>query len=57
MTQITPVVHQRSVGLAEHRQNYPSDPALAEAAAKKIRIGRETGRLVQADNGALLRQP
>lgn len=36
---------------AEHRQDCPSDTALAEAVAKKVGIGRETARrwLVQAD--------
>ena len=39
---------------AEHRQDYPSDTALAEAVAKKIGVGRETARrwLVQADVNA-----
>ncbi|HEU4513426.1 MAG TPA: hypothetical protein VFR87_10020 [Nocardioidaceae bacterium] len=36
---------------ADHRQDYPSDTALAEAVAKKVGVGRETARrwLVQAD--------
>jgi transposase-like protein len=36
---------------AEHRQDYPSDTALAEAVAAKLGVGRETARrwLVQAD--------
>jgi transposase-like protein len=40
--------------LADHRQDYPSDTALAEAVAKKVGVGRETARrwLVQADVNA-----
>jgi transposase-like protein len=40
--------------IADHRQDYPSDTALAEAVAKKLGIGRETVRrwLVQADVNA-----
>ena len=36
---------------AEHRQDYPSDTALAEAVAKKVGVGRETARrwLIQVD--------
>ena len=39
---------------AEHRSDYPSDTALAEAVAKKVGVGRETARrwLVQADVNA-----
>jgi transposase len=39
---------------ADHRQDYPSDTALAEAVGKKLEIGRETARrwLVQADINA-----
>lgn len=39
---------------ADHRQDYPSDTALAEAVAKKVGVGRETARrwLVQADINA-----
>jgi transposase-like protein len=39
---------------AEHRQDYPSDTALAESVAKKVGVGRETARrwLVQADVNA-----
>jgi transposase-like protein len=39
---------------AEHRQDYPSDTALAEAVAQKLGVGRETSRrwLVQADINA-----
>ena len=29
---------------ADHRQDYPSDTALAEAMAKKVGVGRETAR-------------
>jgi transposase len=37
--------------LAEHRQDYPSDTALAEAVAMQVGVGRETARrwLVRAD--------
>ena len=37
--------------LAEHRGDYPSDTAAAEAIAKKLGVGRETVRrwLVQSD--------
>jgi len=40
--------------LADHRQDYPSDTALAEAIAGRLGIGRETVRrwLVQADVNA-----
>ena len=40
--------------IADHRQDYPSDTALAEAVARKLNIGRETVRrwLVQADINA-----
>ena len=39
---------------ADHRQEYPSDTALAEAVARKLGVGRETARrwLVQADVNA-----
>lgn len=39
---------------ADHRQENPSDTALAEAVAKKVAVGRETARrwLVQADINA-----
>lgn len=38
----------------DHRQDYSSDTALAEAVAKKLGVGRETARrwLVQADVNA-----
>lgn len=29
---------------ADHRQDYPSDTALAEAVAQKVGVGRETAR-------------
>lgn len=40
--------------IADHRQDYPSDTALAEAVAAKVGVGRETVRLwlVQADVNA-----
>ena len=40
--------------LAEHRQDYPSDTALAVAVATKLGLGRETVRrwLIQADVNA-----
>jgi transposase len=40
--------------LAEHRRDYPSDTALAEAVVKQVGVGRETVRrwLVQADINA-----
>ena len=39
---------------ADHRQDYPSDTASAEAVAKKLGVGRETARrwLVQVDVNA-----
>lgn len=52
---IDPAVKERALRMfAEHRQDYPSDTALAEAVAKKVGIGRETARrwLVQADINA-----
>lgn len=45
-------VKERAVRMfADHRQDYPSDTALAEAVAKKLGVGRETARrwLVQSD--------
>lgn len=40
--------------IADHRADYPSDTALAEALANKLGVGRETVRrwLVQADVNA-----
>lgn len=52
---IDPAVKERALRMfADHRQDYPSDTALAEAVAKKIGVGRETARrwLVQADINA-----
>jgi transposase len=52
---IDPAVKERALRMfAEHRQDYPSDTALAEAVAKKVGVGRETARrwLVQADINA-----
>jgi transposase-like protein len=52
---IDPAVKERALRMfAEHRQDYPSDTALAEAVAKKVGVGRETARrwLVQSDINA-----
>jgi transposase len=52
---IDPALKERALRMfAEHRQDYPSDTALAEAVAKKVGVGRETARrwLVQADVNA-----
>jgi transposase len=52
---IDAAVKERALRMfAEHRQDYPSDTALAEAVGKKLGIGRETARrwLVQADINA-----
>lgn len=52
---IDAAVKERALRMfAEHRQDYPSDTALAEAVATKIGVGRETARrwLVQADVNA-----
>ena len=49
---IDPAVKARALRMfAEHRQDYPSDTALAEAVAQKVGVGRETARrwLVQSD--------
>jgi transposase len=49
---IDPAVKARALRMfADHRQDYPSDTALAEAVAKKVGVGRETARrwLVQVD--------
>lgn len=49
---IDAAVKERALRMfADHRQDYPSDTALAEAVAKKVGVGRETARrwLVQAD--------
>ena len=52
---INPAVKERALRMiADHRQDYPSDTALAEAVAKAVGVGRETVRrwLVQADINA-----
>ena len=51
-SRIDPAVKARALRMfAEHRQDYPSDTALAEAVAQKVGVGRETARrwLVQTD--------
>ena len=52
---IDAAVKERALRMfTDHRQDYPSDTALAEAVAKKLGIGRETARrwLIQADVNA-----
>ena len=52
---IDPAVKERALRMiADHRQDYPSDTALAEAVATKLGVGRETVRrwLVQGDVNA-----
>jgi transposase len=52
---IDSAVKERALRMfAEHRQDYASDTALAEAVATKVGVGRETARrwLVQADINA-----
>jgi transposase-like protein len=52
---IDAAVKERALRMfADHRPEYPSDTALAEAVARKLGIGRETARrwLVQADVNA-----
>ena len=52
---IDAAVKERALRMfGEHRQDYASDTALAEAVATKLGIGRETARrwLVQADVNA-----
>lgn len=52
---VDPAIKERALRMfAEHRSDYPSDTALAEAVAKKVGVGRETARrwLVQADINA-----
>jgi hypothetical protein len=52
---IDPAVRERALRMfADHRQDYPSDTALAAAVASKIGVARETARrwLVQADINA-----
>src|SRR3954470_21454674 len=54
-SKIDPAVKERALRMiADHRQDYPSDTALAEALASKLGVGRETVRrwLVQADVNA-----
>ena len=49
---IDPAIRERALRMfSEHRQDYPSDTALAEAVGTKFGVGRETARrwLVQAD--------
>ena len=49
---IDPAIRERALRMfSEHRQDYPSDTALAEAVASKLGVGRETARrwLVQVD--------
>ena len=48
---IDPAVKERALRMfADHRADYPSDTALAEAVAKKVGVGRETGAAL-ADPG------
>ena len=52
---IDPAVRERALRMfADHRQDYPSDTALAAAVASRIGVARETARrwLVQADINA-----
>src|SRR3954466_9513231 len=52
---VDPAIKERALRMfVEHRSDYPSDTALAEAVAKKVGGGRETARrwLVQADVNA-----
>jgi transposase-like protein len=52
---IDAAVKERALRMfADHRGDYPSDTALAEAVAKRVGVGRETARrwLVQADINA-----
>jgi transposase len=52
---IDPAVRERALRMfADHRQDYPSDTALAAAVASKVGVARETARrwLVQADVNA-----
>ena len=54
-SKIDPAVKERALRMiADHRQDYSSDTALAEAVAGKVGVGRETVRrwLVQADVNA-----
>ena len=52
---IDAAVKERALRMfADHRRDYPSDTALAEAVAKKVGVGRETARrwLIQSDVNA-----
>jgi transposase-like protein len=52
---VDPAIKERALRMfADHRRDYSSDTALAEAVAKKVGVGRETARrwLVQADINA-----
>ena len=54
-SKIDPALKERALRMiADHRQEYPSDTALAYAVADKVGVGRETVRrwLVQADINA-----
>ena len=49
---IDPAVKERAMRMvADHRSDYPSETALAEAVASKVGVGRETVRrwIIQAD--------
>ena len=52
---VDPAIKERALRMfAEHRGDYASDTALAEAVAKKVGVGRETARrwLIQVDVNA-----
>ena len=51
-SKIDPAVKARALRMvADHRSDYPSETALAEAVASKVGVGRETVRrwIIQAD--------
>jgi len=51
-SKINPAVKERAMRMvADHRGDYPSETALAEAVARKVGVGRETVRrwIIQAD--------
>jgi transposase len=51
-SKIDPAVKARALRMVEdHRKDYPSDTALAEAVASKVGVGRETVRrwMIQVD--------
>jgi transposase len=51
-SKINPAVKERAMRMvADHRSDYPSETALAEAVASKVGVGRETVRrwIIQAD--------